>query len=185
MKYPFQLPHTIENLFGEVLTFHSLEEENGEMKMNVRNKVKPGSGPPFHVHFKQDESLTVAKGTMGYQIDGQKEKTLKEGETIVFSRGTMHRFWNAGDDTLECTGWVKPANSLDYFLTGIYNSMNKAGKGEGDPFDTAFLMTKYKSEYDLKDIPQFVKKVVFPLTVFVGKLLGKYKHFRDAPEPIK
>ncbi|RMG56355.1 MAG: cupin domain-containing protein [Bacteroidetes bacterium] len=164
MKYPFEFPHTIENPFGESLTFHSIVEENGEKKMIATNKVSPGAGPPFHVHYKQDESLTVTKGLMGYQVYGEEEKILKEGESIVFKRGQMHRFWNAGEDELECEGWVKPANSFDYFLTGIYNSMNKAGKAEGDPFYTAFLMTRYKTEYDLKDIPPFVKKFIFPIT---------------------
>lgn len=185
MNYPFQLPHTISNPLGEVLIFKTIEIEDGVKKMIVQNKLQPGAGPPFHVHFKQDESLTVTKGRMGYQIDGQAEKFLKEGETVVFQKGEMHRFWNAGEDILECSGWVKPANSLDYFLTGFYNSVSKSGKPEGDPFDSAYLITRYKSEYDVKEIPPFVKKVIFPITVFVGKLLGKYKHFKDAPEPIK
>ncbi|MEM7102926.1 MAG: cupin domain-containing protein [Bacteroidota bacterium] len=185
MKYPFQFPHTINNPLGEELTFHALEDEDGVKKMIVFNKVQPGSGPPFHVHYKQEESLTVNKGVMGYQIYGQQEHLLKEGESVVFPKGQMHRFWNAGTDVLECSGWVKPANSIDYFLSGIYDSMTKAGKPEGDPFDSAYLMIRYKTEYDLQEIPTFVKKVIFPITVFVGKLLGKYKHFKDAPEPIK
>lgn len=185
MKYPFTFPHTISNPMGEVLTFHNIEDEDGLKKMIVYNQVQPGSGPPFHVHYKQEESLTVIKGVMGYQIDGQEEKLLKAGETVIFHRGQMHRFWNAGNEVMECKGWVKPANSLDYFLSGIYNSMSKAGKPEGDPFDSAFLLTRYKSEYDLKEIPTFVKKVIFPLTVLIGKSLGKYKHFKDAPKPIK
>jgi quercetin dioxygenase-like cupin family protein len=185
MNYPFEFPYTTKNLFGESLTFHSIVEENGEKKMIVLNTVSPGAGPPFHVHYKQDESLAVTKGLLGYQIDGEEEKFLKEGESVVFTRGQMHRFWNAGEDVLECEGWVKPANTFDYFITGIYNSMNKAGKAEGDPFDSAFLMTRYKTEYDLKDIPTFVKKVVFPVTVVIGRFLGKYKDFRDAPKAIK
>lgn len=185
MKYPFQLPHTIENPFGEVLIFQSVEEEDGIEKMKVTNRVKPGAGPPFHVHFKQDESLTVVRGRLGYQLEGEAEKFLEEGESVLFKRGQMHRFWNAGSEELECEGWVKPANSLDYFLTGIYNAMNKTGKAEGDPFDTAYLMTRYRSEYDLKEIPGFVKKIIFPLTVAIGKLLGKYRHFKDAPKPLK
>ena len=182
--YPFQYPHKIINFHGEELTFESLEIENGVQKVIVRNRVQPGSGPPFHVHFKQDESLTVIEGRMGYQIYGEEEKFLEKGQTALFRRNEMHRFWNAGEEVLECTGWVKPANSLDYFLTGIYNSMNKAQKPEGDPFDSAFLITRYRSEYDLLVIPKFVKLVIMPITVVIGKLLGKYKHFADAPEPL-
>lgn len=185
MKYPFTYPHTIKNFTGEEITFQSIELEDGIPKMILTNKVAPGAGPVFHVHFKQDESLTVTKGKMGYQIDGEGEKYLSEGESIVFNRGEMHRFWNAGEDLLECTGWVKPANTLDYFLTGLYASMDKAGKPEGDPFDSAYLVTRYRSEYDVKVIPGFVKKVIFPITVFIGKLLGKYGHFKGAPEGVK
>jgi len=185
MNYPFTYPHIIENPQGEKLIFHSIEEEDGEKKIIVSNEVAPGSGPPFHVHFKQDECIRVVSGRLGYQLDGEEEKFLGPGEQIVFKRGQMHRFWNAGQEVLSCEGWVKPAHSLDYFLSGIYNSMNKAGKPQGDPFDTAFLMTRYKSEYDMKVIPVFVKQVIFPITVFIGRLLGKYKHFQDAPPPIK
>ncbi|MCB0663654.1 MAG: cupin domain-containing protein [Saprospiraceae bacterium] len=185
MKYPFTYPHVIQNPFGEKLVFESIEKENGEEKVIVTNEVRPGSGPPFHVHFKQDEFLKVTHGKMGYQIDGEAERFLEPGESVLFKRGQMHRFWNAGEGMLECTGWVQPANSLDYFLTGIYESMNKAGKAEGDPFDSAFLMVRYKSEYDLKEIPGFVKSVIFPITAFIGKILGKYKHFKDAPAPLK
>jgi uncharacterized cupin superfamily protein len=185
MKYPYTYPHVIESPFGEKLIFKTIETVNGEKRAIVDNEVQPGSGPPFHVHFKQDEFLNVTSGKMGYQVEGEEEKFLGPGESILFKRGQMHRFWNAGETVLKCTGWVQPANSFDYFITGIYESMNKAGKAEGDPFDSAFLMTRYKSEYDLKEIPGFVKSVIFPITVAIGKLLGKYKHFEDAPPPLR
>ena len=153
--------------------------------MIVTNRVQPGAGPAMHVHFKQDESLTVIKGRLGYQIQGQGEKFIQEGETVHFSQNMMHRFWNAGEDLLECEGWLKPANSTDYFLTALYNSINKAGKPEGDLFDSAYLVTRYKTEYDVAVIPSFVKKVVMPIVVTIGKILGKYRHFQDAPDPIR
>jgi hypothetical protein len=63
--------------------------------------------------------------------------------------------------------------------------MQKAGKPEGDLFDSAYLTTRYASEYDLPSIPFFVKKVLMPLTVLMGKALNKYAHFQHAPEPMK
>lgn len=170
---------------GEELTFQRLVEEGGEQKFLLTNRVQPGAGPPFHVHYKQDESLTVIKGLLGYQLEGEAEKFLQPGEQVVFARGKMHRFWNAGEGILECEGWIKPANTIDYYLTGIYQSMTKAGKPEGDPFDSAYLITRYRSEYDLKDIPPFVKQVIFPITVWIGHLLGKYKSFKNSPKPLK
>ena len=182
---PITLPHTIENHLGEKLIFKSIVEEDGEEKLIVENCVQPGAGPVMHVHFKQDESLTVKKGRLAYQIQGEEPKYAGPGETVTFLRGTPHRFWNAGEDVLECEGWIKPANSIVYFLSGIYAAMNKSGKEEPELFDGAYLMTRYKTEYDLPEIPGFVKKVIMPLTVRVGKLLGKYDHFEDAPEPLR
>jgi hypothetical protein len=51
--------------------------------------------------------------------------------------------------------------------------------------DAAYLMTRYGSEYDIPEIPKLVKKTIIPFTYFIGRLLGKYKHFKDAPTPLQ
>lgn len=182
--YPYNYPHTISTRHEE-LTFESIVMEDGVKKVIVSNRVQPKMGPPFHVHFKQDESMTVRKGRLGYQLHGGPEKFAEEGETIVFHRGEMHRFWNAGERILECTGWLKPANSIDFYLTTLYEAMNKSKNLKGDPFHMAFLVCRYKSEYDTLAIPRLVKKVIIPATYIIGKLLGKYKQFQNAPKPIQ
>lgn len=181
--YPF--PHTIETHHGEKLVFKAIEIEDGEEKVIVENFVQPGAGPAMHVHFKQDEGLTILKGKMGYQILGEEPRYANAGESVIFERGVPHRFWNAGDDILNCTGWAKPANSIMFFLTSIYNALNKSGTSRPEMFDGAYLVTRYRSEYDMPELPGFVKKVIMPATVIVGKILGKYKHFKDAPAPLK
>ena len=35
------------------------------------------------------------------------------------------------------------------------------------------------------EIPAPVQNIVFPLQVALGRLLGKYDRYRDAPEPIR
>jgi hypothetical protein len=37
----------------------------------------------------------------------------------------------------------------------------------------------------MTEIPGFVKKVIFPITLFFGKLAGKHNKYVDAPEPVK
>lgn len=178
-------PHTIENCIGEKIIFQSIEKTNDGEKVFVEGFCKPKAGPAMHTHFKQEESLTVVSGRMGYQIFGQEIKFLSPGETILFNRGMPHKFWAEGSEPLHIKGWIQPAHTVVYFLSAVYAAQNKSGKGEPDPFDAAYLLTKYATEYDMPDIPKFVKKVIFPLTVFIGHLLGKYKHFKDAPDPIK
>jgi quercetin dioxygenase-like cupin family protein len=181
----YTLPHTIENCIGEKLIFQSIEKSGNGEKVLVEAFCKPKAGPAMHTHFKQEEELTVISGKMGYQILGQEPNFAKAGETILFKRGTPHKFWADGNEPLHCKGWIQPANSIVFFLSAVYAAQNKSGKGEPEPFDGAYLLTKYSTEYDMPEIPSFVKKIIFPITVFIGQLLGKYKHFKDAPKAIK
>jgi len=181
----YQLPHTIENAYGEKLVFQRLIQEPDGDRVEGENFVAPGGGPPMHVHWLQDEGLTVLRGRIGYQIKGQAEQFAGPGESIVFPRGVPHRFWNAGSETLNCQAWLKPANTIVFFLSSIYEAQRKSGKPQPETFDTAYLLTRYAREYDMVDIPLFVRKVILPVTYVVGQLLGKYKHFADAPQPVK
>ncbi|MBO0952599.1 cupin domain-containing protein [Fibrella forsythiae] len=177
-------PHTIENCIGEKLIFREVRREADGDRVIVENFVAPGSGPPMHVHRLQDEGLTVISGRIGYQIQGQSEQFAEEGETVVFERGVPHRFWNAGTQTLHCTGWINPANSVVFFLSAIYAAQNKSGKAQPEVFDAAFLLTRYAAEFDMVEIPRFVRTVIIPVTYQIGRLLGKYTHFKNAPEPL-
>jgi quercetin dioxygenase-like cupin family protein len=174
-------PHVIENCIGEKIIFHGLDGD----KLVGEAFVMPGSGPVMHTHFLQDESFTVIKGRVGYQVLGQPEQFAGEGETVFFKRGVAHRFWNAGSTMLHCSCWVNPANTFPYFISSIFAAQNKSGNAQPEKFDAAYLLTRYSSEYDMNDIPAFVKRVIIPTTYYIGKFLGKYKHFKDAPEPMR
>jgi quercetin dioxygenase-like cupin family protein len=179
----YTYPHTIQNNHGEKLVFlRKIAHPSGDW-LEVENFVQPKAGPPMHVHWKQDESLTVVNGKIGYQLKGGAEEFAEPGETVLFRRGTWHRFWNAGDDVLHCTGWVKPAHNLEYFLTEMYKAMDNGTHGRPEANAGTFLMMRYKSEFDLAAIPGFVKKVILPLQYFIGNVMGRYKQFKDAPAP--
>ena len=178
-----QLPVTITNIHGEKLSFlRILKTDSGEI-VEVENEVAPKSGPPMHTHWKQDESLTVVSGRLGYLVAGGTEQYLSEGEPAVFKKGTPHKFWNAGDTKLRCKGWVSPPDNIIYFLSEIYKSINENG-GRPATFDAAWLLNRYKGEYAMQEIPSFVQKVIFPISLFFGKLSGKHKKFKDAPLPL-
>jgi quercetin dioxygenase-like cupin family protein len=174
-------PKTIDNGAGERLTF--LEPGSGE-RQEVRNSVSPGAGPPLHVHYLQKEALTVESGTIGWQVQGGPEQTAGPGQTVTFGPGDMHRFWNAGDDELVCTGYVSPPDNLEYFLTQVYASMRATGGKRPRMFDVAYLLTRYKAEFGMAVPPRPVQRVLFPIVVAVGRLFGRHRRFAGAPEPI-
>lgn len=182
MQYNY--PHTIENGAGESLTFKRLVNDPAGNWLEIENRVEPDCGPPMHTHLKQDECLTVVIGRMGAQVLGETPKFYGPGETALFKAGVPHKFWNAGTEPLLCTGWVKPAHNLEYFLTEIYASTHANGGKQPGTFDSAWLLDRYRTEFDMLDIPTFVKRVIFPAVLFFGKLAGKDKKFAGAPEPL-
>jgi quercetin dioxygenase-like cupin family protein len=178
-------PKTIDNGGGERLSFSEpRSDERGELQ-EARNVVSPGSGPPMHVHHLQEESLTVESGVMGWQREGEDEQLAQVGETVTFPPGDTHRFWNAGDEDLECSGCVRPPQNLEYFLTKIYESMRATGGKRPRMFDAAYLLTRYRDEFGMSAIPAPVQRFLFPVVLRVGKLRGLDKRFADAPEPVR
>lgn len=71
---------------GETLIFKALIPEPDGDKVLVENYVTPKNGPPMHTHFLQDEALTVVKGRIGYQIQGEQPQYAGIGETVIFKK---------------------------------------------------------------------------------------------------
>lgn len=179
----FQYPHTISSGGGDTIIFKRLVNDPVWDWLEIEAMVEPGSGPPMHVHHMQDESLTVVQGKMGSLVQGEAEKFFNVGDSITYKAGQAHKFWCVGNERLVCTGSINPAHNFEYFLSGIYDSMKANGGKQPGAFDAAYLLDRYRSEFDMLDIPGFVKKVIFPVALFFGKLQGKQRKFEGAPLP--
>jgi quercetin dioxygenase-like cupin family protein len=185
MRSAPQYPHTIENGGGERLTFTRRGRDEHSEYVVGHNSVAPGAGPPMHVHHLQEEALTVQRGRLGYQRQGEEEQFAGPGETVIFPPGDAHRFWNAGDDELVCEGIIRPPHNVEYFLGEIFESTRRHGGKRPGMFDAAYLLRRYRSEFDMLDVPAPVRRFVFPVIARVGMLLGRHRRFADAPEPVR
>lgn len=178
-------PHTIDNSGGERLTFVGVCRDKRGEYLEIRNIVAPGAGPPMHVHHLQEEGMTVERGTLSYQVLGEEERRAGPGEGATFAPGVAHRFWNAGDDELVCTGFARPPGNLEYFLTEIYASMGRNGGQRPGAFDAAYLTRRYRSEFEMLAAPRPVRSLLFPVIVALGRVLGRHRRFAGAPEPLR
>ena len=179
------LPLRIENGNGEVITFERLETTPTSERLEGSNEVQPGAGPPMHVHFRQEEGLTVVEGRLGYQIQGQAPRYAKPGETVVFAAGVPHRFWADGDQVLRCTSYAQPPDNMVYFLSEIFRSTRENGGTNPDYVEAAYLLHKYRCEFALLNIPRFVQQAIFPVLRLIGRLTGKYARFEQGPASLE
>jgi len=177
-------PYTLDNGHGELLIFTGVTRESDGQRVDVEGVSQPGAGPPMHVHYLQDEAARVVSGRMGYQLPGEAPKFAEAGEVVAWPAGTPHKWWNAGTTELRMTGWCKPPDNIEFYLSAMFKSM-KENRGRPGLFDSAFLLTRYRSEYGMLELPAFVRVVIMPIVYVLGHALGKYKKFKDAPEPRK
>jgi len=139
----------------------------------------------MHVHHYQEEALTVQQGRIGYHRPGGEPQFAGPGETVVFKPGETHRFWNAGEEDLKCTGYVQPPDNIEYFLSSINASQRDSGSKRPGMLDAAFLTRRYWSEFAMTEIPAPVQRFIFPVLITAGRLLGKYRKYADAPKPVR
>ena len=52
------------------------------------------------------------------------------------------------------TGWCKPPDNIEFFLSALFASAKQNG-GRPALFDAAFLITRYRSEYAMLELPAF------------------------------
>lgn len=180
----YSYPHTIDNGSGERITFlRRVAGVRGD-RLEGANVTQPGAGPPMHVHYLQAEVFTVVDGRLGYQRPGEPEQFAGPGDTVAFPAGTGHRFWNAGSGELHTTAFIEPADNAEYLLTELFESAVRNG-GEGPGlFDLAFLMSRYRTEFAVLTIPVRLQRALFPPLVVIGRMLGRYARFADAPPPV-
>src|SRR4051812_1722814 len=102
---------------GSRIAFLGVRSDARGEYLALEGSVDPGAGPPEHVHFLQEESVTVVSGRLAVAVADAPVQYASAGDTVVFPPGVPHRFWNAGDTVAEMTGEARPPHNLEWYLT--------------------------------------------------------------------
>ena len=159
---------------GEVLVMRRVREGD-QVVLEIEGSLPPKrEGPPLHIHLMEREEGEVISGAVSAIVSG-KTIRLVAGERGVFPLGVPHRWWNAEDQPLQLKGRVVPAVDLDRYLQAVFAVVN-AGPADRVPFFyMAHVAYRHRRTQRIAAIPLTVQRVVFPVVVFVGWLLGKYR----------
>ena len=131
-------------------------------------------GPPLHVHYGETEEGMVMAGTLSAVVDGRRIR-VASGETTQFPAGSVHRWWNDGDETLVFEGFAKPVVDLDLYLQAVFEVLNSGAAARPSIFYMAHVVWRHRRTQGIHLVPQWIQGVLFPAIVLVGTALGRYR----------
>jgi mannose-6-phosphate isomerase-like protein (cupin superfamily) len=167
---------TLENRHtGEILRMRRERDAEGRVVLALDGSLPPRmDGPPSHVHFQQREEGRVRAGSLGVQV-GSEKFVVPVGGTAAFPAGVVHTWWNAGDDPVELSGHAVPAADLDRYLQAVFAVLNASASGRPSLFYIAHIALRHRHTQGFMTPPLAIQRIVFPLVLLVGYLLGKYR----------
>ena len=160
---------------GEILRIERVRDGEGQAILVIEGSLPPkASGPPPHVHLNLQEEGMVKAGTLGARVGSQKVE-IPAGGTAVFPAKVVHTWWNAGEDLLELSGRAIPASDLDRYLQAIFAVMNASESGTPSLFYLAHVLWRHRHTQAIVTPPLAVQRILFPLILVIGRVLGKYR----------
>jgi mannose-6-phosphate isomerase-like protein (cupin superfamily) len=167
----------VNPLTGERLVWEVTAEETDGAYTRFDTFVEPGGAvAAAHVHPYQAEIFTVVQGRLGVKR-GRETLELGPGEIALIDPGVPHKFWNAGEETLQFTAEVRPAlqfESLIETMFGLAADGKTNRKGMPSPLRLAVIANHHFDVVRLPLVPQVLQK----LALVPGSLLGRAFGFR-------
>ncbi len=103
------------NIVGET-TLVKIAPEDCEGRYSVFHlEAPPMSGPPLHVHSREDEFFYVLEGELVFEVDGVCH-TVHAGGSVGLLRGTPHRYQNMTARTARLLIVTTPGDFAHFFM---------------------------------------------------------------------
>jgi mannose-6-phosphate isomerase-like protein (cupin superfamily) len=117
-------------------------EHTGGTFSAILAEVRPGEGPPPHLHRDREEYFFVVAGTYALSVNGS-ESTIGPGTLVFVPRGSVHAFKNISSDTGKLLEWTIPGSNGDYF-----RAMSKMeAEGGFNPATFAAINQRFVTEF--------------------------------------
>jgi quercetin dioxygenase-like cupin family protein len=159
---------------GEELNLRRVVRD-GQVCLELKGSLPPRSeGPPLHIHYTEYEEIRVVAGTLSAEVDGRRFQ-VQAGGVAPIPIGSVHRWWNDGDELLVCEGLVKPVADLDIDLNAAFEVLNSGSADRPPLFYMAHLAWRHRKTQAVLVAPAWLQAVVVPAIVLVGTVLGRYR----------
>ncbi|MAT14098.1 MAG: cupin [Planctomyces sp.] len=102
-------------IVGDVYRFLATGAETAGKYASFEAIVPPGSGPPPHIHSREEESFLVLEGEMTFYL-GEERIVAEAGTFLNMPIGSLHRFKNESEKMARMIISVAPAGIEEMFF---------------------------------------------------------------------
>lgn len=173
---------------GERAVIRVAEEDSDSSHVVVDLYVAPGgrvSGA--HVHPSFSERFEVVAGTVGFRLGGQ-EQVGGPGTAGKAPPGTVHDWWNAGDDeahvVVEMRGDAESVRRFEELLVTLFGLAHEGRtrrNGMPDLLQSALVADEFSDVLRFAKPPLAVQRLLFIILTPIARLTGRratYPHHR-------
>jgi quercetin dioxygenase-like cupin family protein len=166
----------LENpITGQRIVFHRTSEDtDGELLEIESVYTKPSpSRPPAHYHPAQEEIFRVLAGEL-HAARGGRQRTLREGETLVVVEGIRHEMW-AEEAGVHVNWQTRPALRTEAFFETVFGLAAEGKvneKGVPSLLQSAVIAQAFADEFRLAKPPWPIQRLLFAVLAPLGRLLG-------------
>ncbi|HVQ59703.1 MAG TPA: cupin domain-containing protein [Solirubrobacterales bacterium] len=167
---------------GERVVMLTDPEEHPEKVLVAHLFVRPGGRVALaHRHPTIVERFHVVRGQVGFLIDEEKH-LLGPGESAEIPAGTLHDWWQVGDEEAEVVVEVAPGDRF-VEMVGTFFGLARDGKsdrkGVPRPLQLAVSATAYRDVMVVASPPPALQRVLFGLLAPLGRMLGRRPYYPE------
>ena len=137
--------------------------------------VRPGGAVMGeHLHPGIEESFTVVRGRLGYRLDGREGVAVPK-ERLHVPSGTVHDWWNAGDEEAQVLVEISPASRFEEMIRnafGLAQDGKTDAKGRPRLLQAALFAREFDDVIRLTKPPRLVQELLFGSLAPIAWLLG-------------
>ncbi|HEX6460986.1 MAG TPA: cupin domain-containing protein [Thermoleophilaceae bacterium] len=137
--------------------------------------VRPGGAVVAeHVHATITERFRVVSGRLGVRIEGSTGE-LGPGEAVTIAPGTVHDWWNAGDEEAQVVVEISPGRRFEIMISTLFGLANDGlTNGDGMPhlLQAAVVAHEFRDVVEFRSVPRALQRILFPPLARLGRALG-------------
>ena len=138
-------------VLGDLYTFKATGKETGGGYTIIDQIIQPNSGPPPHIHRREDEAFYILEGTFSF-LCGEKTSLFEAGSFVFVPKGTLHTFRNAGEQKGRLLVIITPAGLEEFFYSLGTPAIDITTPPKFDP-DILEKLTQLAETYEMEIPP--------------------------------